>query len=951
MYRKLLILTVMLILPGLLLAQVGKIAGKVVDRETKEPLIGANVIIEGTTLGASTDINGNYVILNVPPGIYTLKASYVGYQTITIRNVRVTVGLTTEVNFELPSEAIQVPTVEVVAERPLVQKNATNEIRVVRAEDVQNMPLRGYTSVVAIQTGVVQVGGTIYVRGGRSEEVAYFVDGVYFNNPYNYARTGEVVTTAIEEVSYQAGGFNAEYGYAMSGVVVTTTKTGGSRYSATLEMITDEYGGFFRSKETGNPNFHKKNALTGAYSQGYSLYSLSLGGPVLPGFDKIRFFFALERTFMRNRRPSFYNGVQATVVEGKDTFNINIPAGILRGNSTSRWLFNGNVVFDFKPFNLRIGGTSFFRTDREYIHSYSAFNYNRMPRTEETTHGYYAKLTHTISPRTFYTLMFSWYRTFTESGDHFWWDDIESYGDKNKNPQLRDWGRNQPFRPFSLFAQENTVYPNYSKNLSSYWGLKFDILHQIGRVHEIKAGFDFRYNTIRVYGLRALDIAQNRRTNPTGSNENIYQTAFVNTLGYDVTGKTEVNTGRNGAKHPIVGAAYIQDKIELPELILNLGLRVDYINPNTDQLVDPTNIILESKGDWYDFADANFKSSKPYYIFAPRLGISFPVTDRTVFHAQYGVFSQAPQLNLFYTSTILFAQYIRSGNYIRAGNPNLRPPKTIAYEVGFAQQITRNASFDITAYYKETRDLIQIQNILARPTAYAMYVNGDYGTIKGLSFSFTLRRTNRVAAFINYTLQYAAGTGSAATTNFNIAWLGGNFPTFVAPLDFDQRHTGSINVDFRTEKGDGPTVFGIKPFEYFGVNLLFRFGSGLPYTPVQYRSYIYGPGWQIPTAAVNSGYGPWTSQLDLKIDRAIRFGRVSFDIYLWVINLFDSKNVINVYNSTGLPDADGWFRTPEGMAWAESNGPEAVKLYNYMLAHPYNWGEPRQVRLGLRIDL
>ena len=226
MYRKLLILSLLLILPGLILAQVCKIAGKVVDMETKEPLIGANVIIEGTLLGASTDLNGNYVILNVPPGIYTVKASYVGYQTITVRNVRVTVGLTTEVNFELPSEAIQVPTVEVVAEKPLIEKTATNEIRVVRAEDVQNMPLRGYTSVVAIQTGVVQVGGTIYVRGGRSEEVAYYVDGVYFNNPYNYARTGEVVTTAIEEVSYQAGGFNAEYGYAMSGVVITTTKTG-----------------------------------------------------------------------------------------------------------------------------------------------------------------------------------------------------------------------------------------------------------------------------------------------------------------------------------------------------------------------------------------------------------------------------------------------------------------------------------------------------------------------------------------------------------------------------------------------------------------------------------------------------------------------------------------------------------------------------------------------------
>ncbi|CUT02686.1 carboxypeptidase-like regulatory domain-containing protein [Candidatus Kryptonium thompsonii] len=167
----------LLISVQLVFAQYGKISGRVVDRETKEPLPGASVVVQGTTLGAATDVNGNYVILNVPAGTYTVVASYVGYQTVTVSGVQVIAGLTRELNFELPSTAIELRAVEVVAERPLIEKSATNAIRVVTSADVEKLPVRDVNVYFALQAGVSLQYGRLYIRGSRSDEVGYMIEG------------------------------------------------------------------------------------------------------------------------------------------------------------------------------------------------------------------------------------------------------------------------------------------------------------------------------------------------------------------------------------------------------------------------------------------------------------------------------------------------------------------------------------------------------------------------------------------------------------------------------------------------------------------------------------------------------------------------------------------------------------------------------------------------------
>ena len=170
----------------------GKISGAITDTDGS-PLAGANVIVEGTSLGVASNNDGEFVILNVPVGTYTLSCDYIGYSTLKISNVIVSANLTTTQDFKLAASAIAGDVVEVKAEKPIINKNSTNTTRLVGSETIENMPLRGVESIVAMQTGTVADDGNIYVRGSRAGDVAYYVDGVYMNNAYTLNNTSTVL--------------------------------------------------------------------------------------------------------------------------------------------------------------------------------------------------------------------------------------------------------------------------------------------------------------------------------------------------------------------------------------------------------------------------------------------------------------------------------------------------------------------------------------------------------------------------------------------------------------------------------------------------------------------------------------------------------------------------------------------------------------------------------------
>jgi outer membrane receptor protein involved in Fe transport len=445
-----------------------------------------------------------------------------------------------------------------------------------------------------------------------------------------------------------------------------------------------------------------------------------------------------------------------------------------------------------------------------------------------------------------------------------------------------------------------------------------------------------------------LKAAAEKRLPTEAELKNAYRSSYADNAGYDFTGESEVNAGRDDARRPKEYSFYLQDKMEFKDLVMNLGLHVDHIRVAQQRIADPLNILLDANG---LIDESNLLPAKNFTELSPRLGFSFPVTDRTVFHLQYGKYVQPATYSETYITWSVFASNLQNGNFTQSANPGLRPIKTTSYEVGFEQQLGMNAAIDITAFYKEIRDQIYLRTYAARPSVYALYINGDFGNVKGFSFDFQLRRTARVMANANYTLQWANGTGSDPSTQYRIAWQNPNErPTYVAPLDFDQRHTASVNVDFRTLADDGPEVFGIRPLAEVGLNIWMTYGSGLAYTPETAVSVPFATaGARFPMASINSGHRPQTAVFNLRLDKRMHFGSVNLNPYIWVINLFNTELVETVYNATGLPDDDGWLNTTEGQVWAAAQ-PMGAKWYHYKLADPENWGTPRQIRLGLRID-
>ena len=323
------------------------------------------------------------------------------------------------------------------------------------------------------------------------------------------------------------------------------------------------------------------------------------------------------------------------------------------------------------------------------------------------------------------------------------------------------------------------------------------------------------------------------------------------------------------------------------------------------------------------------------------------MTDRTVLHAQYGTFVQHPELARLYLSDTHLAANLTQGNMTVSPNGYLKPERTTQYEVGFAQQVSDFAALDLTAFYKEVRDYTLMENrtnatLEGSTFNWAQYVNGDYGVIKGFTASLTARRVRGLRAQANYTLQWAGGTGSNAVTNWNVAWIGDEYPTAINALDYDQRHTGSVIVDYRTGE-----VFGL--FE-LGGNLLYRFGSGTAYTPSRSQSEIFGRGWYAPVAGINSAYAPWTSSIDLRVDFDKIMGS-SLSAYILVLNALNAENVLDVYPTTGQAASDAWLDTPAGKIWQLGRSESAGYYEDRLQSDPTWWGAPRLVRFGLTYGL
>jgi outer membrane receptor protein involved in Fe transport len=439
----------------------------------------------------------------------------------------------------------------------------------------------------------------------------------------------------------------------------------------------------------------------------------------------------------------------------------------------------------------------------------------------------------------------------------------------------------------------------------------------------------------------------------------IYGNKFSGGSYTDKTGN--VINADEGPRHPLTVGGYVQNKFDLSDFILNLGARFDYIQPGGKGYKNPQLIGLESVNGIPLIADSSLIAQDATMQVSPRIGLSFPVTDQTVFHAEYGKFIAQAALSDLYDSRAVAGRFLQGGYARQMPNPDLKPERTTDYEIGFRQQLGLNAALDLSLFYKNTTDLIVIRQVIPEPGAqYSAYIsneNGDFGTIRGMTLRFDVRRTNRISLTANLTLQSSLSTGSTSASHFDIAWQDNSgpeghpfFPVIPAPTDFDRSVFGNVSMDYRYDANDGPTLFHSKILERAGANLLFSFTSGRRYTLQQISSAFFPINAPSPLEDINASTAPWNFDIDLRVDKVVNFfGSGNLDLYVWVDNLLNTQNIVNIYPATGSPSNDGYFTTAAGQSWAAAEGPEAKKIYDYLVDATGNYGTPRVIRVGAKL--
>jgi len=1007
----------------------GKISGTVVSASNRAPLPIANIIIVGTRLGATTDDEGHFFILNVSPGTYTLQATHIGFAPYTLKNVRVSADLTTTVHLEPAPADILLEGVVVPATRELVDRNATNAVRIIDGEDLEHLPLRGVADVLALQAGIVVDEGSFHVRGSRSDEVGYYVEGASVRNPVTGASAVTLISEAVQEIQVQAGGFNAEYGGANGGLVMQELRTGGPRWKVTLSSESDRFTSRYEQR-------------LGTYSFGHSNQVVTVGGPV-KGYPDVRVFGALQRR-TRDSRAVFWDGFSFSdlVDSGNrggrvhwanpgtpDTVStLVMRPGNIDHTGRAAYDFNGTLLFDYSPLQVRVSGLySVDDLELNQAPVRNILNAERQPEAQRTSGLVHVRATHFLDPSLFYRLDLSLYNQDRSFFDPVFEDNFLVYNDSVAVSRISDAftayaSQGTAPRPYDLsgfpFARPGTpsAFGNgseraslYSVEEDAYVGLAGGLTKQT-RIHQLKLGFDFQRWTSRRYqvvlssirgaihntypNLEAVyeryydgDISQDaildellvaaaQSPEGEGSVEDfkslIRQNSQSDFYGFDEFGRRDEGSGLEAPRHPVLAAAYLQNKTEYHDLVINAGVRLDYFDVDSFRFIDPTAPVRLSEQTTIDMA--SMRPTCTFLEFSPRLGLSFPVSERTAFHIQYGRFAQMPKLRDMFTGGAALSRELSGGFVSFPTAFDVEPIRTTQYEIGLGHQFAANASFDVTGFYRDVKGQLQVQRQQVTQNAidaaaYNYLTNGDFATTKGVELVFKLRRTRRVQAQFNYTLADTRGTGS--TINSGLAGIenDANLPTVISPLDFNQTHRGSANLDYRFGADDGGSMLrGV------GINLLVQFNSGHNFTLADGSIGQRGPelgailSSDDPRArealeAINSSTTPWTFTTDLRVDKALDVSGLRTWAFIYVQNLFNRRNVINVYNRTGSAEDDGFLSDPElSDKIAAANGGDPYRqLYQQinLINRQHYWfteggdllGEPRQLRFGLKFEL
>lgn len=853
----------------------GKISGTVIDSESGNPLPGANVIIEGTALGAATDAEGYYYIINVPPGSWSIQVSMMGYGFVRETQVKVVTDMTSKVHFALLPTVLEGEGVTVVSVRPAVQKDLTSSLQAFSDEDITDAAITQLSDLMEAQSGISILeeeerasvirdtpGDGLHIRGGRENETAFLVDGIRVDNPiFGGSDFTKSSGSTVTEMMTILGTFNAEYGGKMSGVINMVTKEGSNKYSSQINFYTDNFGLDAFSRNTYHGDF-------------------ILSGPV-PIIKNVSFFSNTQLGITDGR----FSGYK---IPGWTDFKGQLPIEDENGNPLGKevaadwqdqWSSFSKLTWRVTP-NFKILGSYFFSHVQKvkYRHEYMLMPDN-LPWSDSKTSGLTLKMSYTFSPSTYAELLTSYQNIAYWMGVSKVRESAMEYGSRDKDIIYGFYyaGARTPF-----WADTSNTYQTI-----------IILTSQINKSNLIKVGFDYRSLNLThllcdgwsspVY----TDYKYDENSEPELDDDgNLIPATYINNKAY------------SHAK-PIEMAAFIQDKMEFEAIgmILITGVRWESWDINKKYMENVSNPI-----------GTPLLPTEPKTRISPRLGVSYPISDKAAFHFAYGHFYQFPNYIDMMSGVNENGPYPERLNLQEIGlavhNPNIQPEKSVTFEAGVQTVLMEKLSMNVTAFYREMADLIGIRYIMDAQSPYRMYDNLDFGQSKGIELTLNKRFSNNYSALINYTLSQTEISTSSPLTAAQMVGAPIAYRTHLA--DWDRKHNFAALVNIR-----GPRKWKI--------NLKAKAKSGKPWTKFAEME--------------NTERKPWYFNVDLKLSKNYEFYKFKQNLYLQVFNVFDNENIYSIYSETGKWDDDGNANTPA-----------------IMDANPKRVSDGRRARIGIRVS-
>lgn len=918
----------------------GKLSGIIRDVTTTEPVVGANVTLKGTLIGASSDIEGSYSILNIPPGVYSVVISMVGYQQVQYDNVVINVDLTTTLDVMLQQTAIEIGAQIITAERPIVSKDMTGSMSTVGSREISSLPVQQIQQVLRLSAGIVEANGRLHIRGGRAGEVAYWVDGISATDMYDGRIGVAVENSAVQELQVISGTFNAEYGQAMSGIVNLITKEGGDSYVGQIKVYagdyvsnSDKFSLYKRVDTDEEPGTRREIVDPDSTERDFPLKNFnpiynaefSLSGPVpLIGGSSLTFFangryfydegyFYGRNWFKPNGNPGdnslvALNPNETKTILGKLNYKLSnqIKVGYnvywneskrernyFRANSID-YQFNVNGQANFNQFNSH---------DYKYV-PYGIPQFNGYGLTNTFT------LNHVLSQSTFYELRAS--RYYSESKQFVYENPLQAAvyiaQVDSANNTTYVVAPNSPdgyINPTAISQPATASFFNkgmditHTERSSQYLVGKLDVTTQVDKKNQVKAGAEIRKHELTLHSFQIIPAVDANGVELTPFKPQVPDISSIYRSDYN--------------RQPWEASLYLQDKMEFQDVILNVGLRYDYFDANAKIPADPedpnifnpfkTKNMFDVNGDGSINNQDNqaapsavakrraywYKTVKPKMALSPRFGISFPITDKGIIHFSYGHFLQIPEFQYLYTNPDF--KISSSTNNAIMGNPDLRPQKTVQYEIGLQQQLSDVIGIDVSLFYRDIRDWVGTSRpIQTAKTSvqYSRYENKDYSNVKGITFKLEKRFSNNYSFRVDYTLQSAEGTYTDPIDEFN-SLLSNQQPALsLIPLGFDRRHT--LNAQF---------IYDLSGWK---MSLIGRYFTGQPYTPSFTVAEAVGAS-GVSGLIANSARRPDQKTVDLTVSKMLPlFSSITFEVFVNVYNLFDQRDHTNVYGDTGSAD-------------------------------------------------